>query len=981
MVRRLLELTCLFLAFASVANAQASNGTGMCLTGLTPWVSSRAAGMKGDGYTTNSAYATTSPNAVQLSGSPTPNFSNASVGQLIWIYGGALAAPSVATPSFSGTGSLGTSQICAQVSYITVGTANSNLMTSESAPSTESCATPSTSGLAVNITRPSASSSNGVAAAGYGVYIGPTGQETLQNPNVSLKVTGASGTGSVQTYLLSSLVSGYNVPLYVGQMVTVNGFVDSGPNACHNYNFSAAKAIATFSSTQFTVSGGINTANCTSGQSATVSGSLCTSGTTMQVYYCALSGTNNFEAGNYNIAGQIPQSGSAAGYFLSTIASFVGTTQANLADTIPNSSGTSGSPVRAVWGSDNKPAELNLVPICQAMANSNNSASGCDIFIDPPGSPGSPTGLYLSSATWAIPTGPNNGSQGNILIRGPGSQKIQNAGTYANGLTVTNDAPAVSLAMLGRDYVITVGTPNTLSQGFSAINVGLADPTASSANQGTSAGGFHLQAVAGVHIMNSAGYEFSGGAGIHTDGIATSTQSVEIDSWDCLACFYSEALLPGSVDIKIEGGESSGLGSATTSLIPTTTTAPQGSIVILEEYANTVRVHLTDLQNFSTAGIYCYNSKNCVSDSTRHEQVGQSGITGSSAIIVDGTSSTNCIGFVVDKPQIASGFQYAVTVNSSCGNGVVSGSFNAAPLNILNNSQGTLKTVVEGWDPLNSPSPQVTSVQVGGGGDLGGTATVPTVTNVSHAGTIGVGNGGLGIANPTQYAVLVGGGTSPVATIGPDSTSNQPLLSAGSSANPSFGSLPLGTAGAVSGVLPALNGGALPVCDYYTTTDQITTATSFATTCSLTTAMLSTGYTIEFWVDGVYSTPSTQAAANLKIQLGSSIVLPVAGHTFSVPASTTNGLWAMHGECNVASNNGTSGTMWCSAIGDFVDGTNGSVAFKQWGPAGTGSAGTVPSAVSITTGSAQSFTIYETVTPASGQSYNLVHLLVKVLPG
>ena len=36
----------------------------MCLTGLTPWVSSCAVGMKGDGYTTNSAYATTSPNAV-----------------------------------------------------------------------------------------------------------------------------------------------------------------------------------------------------------------------------------------------------------------------------------------------------------------------------------------------------------------------------------------------------------------------------------------------------------------------------------------------------------------------------------------------------------------------------------------------------------------------------------------------------------------------------------------------------------------------------------------------------------------------------------------------------------------------------------------------------------------------------------------------------------------------------------------------------
>ena len=106
---------------------------------------------------------------------------------------------------------------------------------------------------------------------------------------------------------------------------------------------------------------------------------------------------------------------------------------------------------------------------------------------------------------------------------------------------------------------------------------------------------------------------------------------------------------------------------------------------------------------------------------------------------------------MVDKPQIASGFQYAVTVNSSCANGSVRGNFNSAPLHILNNTS-TTNTVVEGYD--SNITSQVTSVQLGG--DLGGTAVAPTVTGISHvaSGVLGVANGGTGLSSGTSGGIL-----------------------------------------------------------------------------------------------------------------------------------------------------------------------------------------------------------------------------------
>lgn len=73
-------------------------------------------------------------------------------------------------------------------------------------------------------------------------------------------------------------------------------------------------------------------------------------------------------------------------------------------------------------------------------------------------------------------------------------------------------------------------------------------------------------------------------------------------------------------------------------------------------------------------------------------------------------------------------------------------------------------------------------------------------------GTLGVANGGSGLATLTSHAVEVGAGTSAITQVGPDATSGQPLLSAGASADPAFGTLDLGGAG-ITGTVALTNGG------------------------------------------------------------------------------------------------------------------------------------------------------------------------------
>lgn len=77
-----------------------------------------------------------------------------------------------------------------------------------------------------------------------------------------------------------------------------------------------------------------------------------------------------------------------------------------------------------------------------------------------------------------------------------------------------------------------------------------------------------------------------------------------------------------------------------------------------------------------------------------------------------------------------------------------------------------------------------------------------TLNNIG--GTLGVSKGGTGATTLTQYAVLVGNGTSAIGTVGPGTT-GYALISQGAGANPTFAQVSL-SAG-VTGTLPIANGG------------------------------------------------------------------------------------------------------------------------------------------------------------------------------
>lgn len=86
--------------------------------------------------------------------------------------------------------------------------------------------------------------------------------------------------------------------------------------------------------------------------------------------------------------------------------------------------------------------------------------------------------------------------------------------------------------------------------------------------------------------------------------------------------------------------------------------------------------------------------------------------------------------------------------------------------------------------------------------------TVSPLVNLATdvSGILVVANGGTGRSSLTNHSVIVGAGTSAVTQVSPSSTSGLALVSAGASADPTFGALALGATGAVSGILPVLNG-------------------------------------------------------------------------------------------------------------------------------------------------------------------------------
>lgn len=89
------------------------------------------------------------------------------------------------------------------------------------------------------------------------------------------------------------------------------------------------------------------------------------------------------------------------------------------------------------------------------------------------------------------------------------------------------------------------------------------------------------------------------------------------------------------------------------------------------------------------------------------------------------------------------------------------------------------------------------------------------LSTVGVTGVLPVARGGLGVASPTDHAVLVGSGAAAVTPVGPG-TNGYPLIAAGAGADPAFAQLNL-AGGGITGVLPMAN---------FSTTPSFTTVTT-----------------------------------------------------------------------------------------------------------------------------------------------------------
>jgi hypothetical protein len=157
--------------------------------------------------------------------------------------------------------------------------------------------------------------------------------------------------------------------------------------------------------------------------------------------------------------------------------------------------------------------------------------------------------------------------------------------------------------------------------------------------------------------------------------------------------------------------------------------------------------------------------------------------------------------------------------------------------------------------------------------------------------------------------------------------------------------------------------------------DQISSATSFATTASVGTTCLAVGTKIDILSHGVYTTSSTTAPKiAFQVNAGStSGICPAPTTGSSLPISITSGDWEL--ECHIQINTtGSSGT--AVAWGKYCIVGAGTLATDTatcyvFGNASTGT-------VTYNTSTSETVSIQQTATPVSGQTYNLTALDVIV---
>jgi len=212
---------------------------------------------------------------------------------------------------------------------------------------------------------------------------------------------------------------------------------------------------------------------------------------------------------------------------------------------------------------------------------------------------------------------------------------------------------------------------------------------------------------------------------------------------------------------------------------------------------------------------------------------------------------------------------------------------------------------------------------------------------------------GGGLTGATTYAPLYATSATAFSSTSSAGAAGQPFKSGGSGAAPSYQSD--------------------NACALNSTSDQITSAGAFATTCSVPNTNIAAGTGIEVYIHGVWTTGATASPKlNFEINAGGTTgECPAATTAVALTASQTNGVF--DGVCRILiTTTGSSGT---AIAGGNIQVEN-----------GAGSGGLPPqgfnnaSTVTYNTTTAETVSVQETTAMVSGQTMNLQSLIVRVIP-
>lgn len=144
------------------------------------------------------------------------------------------------------------------------------------------------------------------------------------------------------------------------------------------------------------------------------------------------------------------------------------------------------------------------------------------------------------------------------------------------------------------------------------------------------------------------------------------------------------------------------------------------------------------------------------------------------------------------------------------GTNVPQGAFTFVEGGTVNLSSGWVVSVPSTTGAFTYGTNNIKWTQFSGAGEITagtGLSKSGNTLSIENSGVLLPTHGGTGVASPAAHALLLGNGASVMTSLAPSATTGVPLISNGSSADPSYGALALGSAGTVSGSLPLANGG------------------------------------------------------------------------------------------------------------------------------------------------------------------------------